>query len=69
MQLRIPFQISNFNYGKNEYCKNKTKISLPAQYSMPFPDKHPEVLYIILSIKLYIGNDMYKGHFVFNVLK
>ena len=68
MKLRISLQRSKFNYEKNEYCKNKTKIALPAQYSMYFPDKHVEVLYIIISIKLHIGNDMYKGHYVCAVL-
>ena len=52
---------------KNIFCKNKTKIALPAQYSMPFPDK-PEVLYILVSIKLHIGNDMDKGRYVCDVL-
>ena len=60
MQLIISLQRSNFNFEKNEYCKNKTKIVLLAQYSMSFSDKYPEVLYIIVSIKLHIGNDMYK---------
>ena len=68
MQVRIYLQRSNFNYEKNEYCKNKTKISLPAQYSMSFPDKHPELLYIIVSVKLHIGNDMDKGHHVCDIL-
>ena len=68
MQLRISLQRSNFNYEKNEYCKTKTKIFLPAQYSMSFPDKHPEVLYILVYIKLHIGNDMDKVHYVCNVL-
>ena len=35
---------------------------------MSFPDKHPEVLYIIVSIKLHISNDMDKGHYVCDVL-
>ena len=35
---------------------------------MSFLDKHPEVLYIIVSIKLHIVNDMYKGHHVCDVL-
>ena len=68
MQLRISLQRSDFNYEKNEYRKHKTKISLPAQYSMSFPDKHPEVLDSIISIKLPIGNDMDNGHYVFDVL-
>ena len=68
MQLTISIQRSNFNYEKNEYCKNKTKIALPAQYSTSFPDKHPEVLYIIVSNKLHIGNNMNKFHYVCDVL-
>ena len=50
---------------------NNAKIkqtALPAQYSMSFPGKHAEVLYIIVSIKLHIGNDMDKGHYVCDVL-
>ena len=56
MQLRIYLQRSNFNDLKSKFCKNKTKIALPAQYSMSFPDKHPEALYILVSLKLHIGN-------------
>ena len=68
MQLRISLQISNYNFEKNLFCKNKTKIALPDQYYMSFPDK-PEVLYILVSIKLHIGNDMDKGHYVCDVLE
>ena len=53
---------------KTNSAKIKTKISLPDQYSNSFPDKHPEVIYILVSIKLYIGNDMDKGHYVCDVL-
>ena len=35
---------------------------------MYFPDKHPEVLYIIVSIKLHICNDLDKGHYVCDIL-
>ena len=35
---------------------------------MPFLDKHPEFLHILVSIKLHIGNDMDKGHYVCDVL-
>ena len=66
MQLRISLQRSNFNF-ENVFCKNKLKIALPDQYSMSFPD-NPEVLYIIVSIKLHIGNDMDKGHYVCDLL-
>ena len=68
MQLIISLQISNFNYEKNEFLENKTKIALPAQYSMSFPDQHPELLYITVYIKLHIGNDIYNGQYVCDVL-
>ena len=68
MQLRIFLQISEYKFEKNVYCKNKTKIALPAQYSMSFPYKYAEVLYILVSIKLHIDNDMDKGHYVCDVL-
>ena len=64
MQLRISLQRSNFNYEKTNSTK---KIALPDQYSMYFPD-NPEVLYILFYIKLHIGNDMDKGHYVCDVL-
>ena len=35
---------------------------------MFFPDRHPEVLYILVSIKLHIGNDIDMGHCVCDVL-
>ena len=35
---------------------------------MSFPDKHPEVLYILISIKHHICNDMDKGHYVCDLL-
>ena len=35
---------------------------------MSFPDKHPEVIYIFVSIKLHIGNDMNKGRYFCDVL-
>ena len=57
MQLRISLQRSNYNMENSAYCRNKTKIALPDQYSMSFPNNR-EVLYIIVSIKLHIGNDM-----------
>ena len=34
---------------------------------MSFPD-NPEVLYILVSIKLHIANDMDKGHYVCDLL-
>ena len=68
MQLIISLERSNFNFEKDEFWKNKTRIALPDQYSMSFPDKHLELLYIIVSIKLHIGNDMDNGIFVCDVL-
>ena len=41
---------------------------LKAQYSISFLDKHPEVLYILVYIKLYIGNDIDEGLYVCDVL-
>ena len=52
---------------KNEFCKNKIKTAPPAQYYMSFPD-NPEVLYIIVYIKINIVNDTDKGHYVCGVL-
>ena len=62
MQLIISLQRSHYNVENNIFCKNKTKIALPAQYSMSFPDKHPEALYILVSLKLHIGNDIRLQH-------
>ena len=44
------------------------KISLQAQYSISFPNKHAEVIYILVYIKLHIGDDMNQGHYVCDVL-
>ena len=35
---------------------------------MYFPNKYAGAIYIIVYIKLRIGNDMYKGHYVCDVL-
>ena len=35
---------------------------------MSFPGKHAEVIHIIVSINLNIGNDMDKGHYVCDVV-
>ena len=53
---------------KMEYCKNTTKIALPAQYYMYFTDKNLRVLYTLISIKIHIRNDMDKGNYVCYVL-
>ena len=57
MQLRMSLQRSNHNILKNKNCKNKTKIALPAQYYTSCPN-NPEVLYILVSIKLHIIKNM-----------
>ena len=67
MQLRIYIQRSNYNMENNAYFKNKTKIARSAQYSMSFSNNR-EVLYIIVYIKLHIGNDVDQGHYVFDVI-
>ena len=51
----------------NAYCKNKTKIALPDRYSMSFPN-NCKVIYILVSIKIHISNDMDQGHYVCDVL-
>ena len=48
--------------------KYKKIKGLPAQYSIYFSGIDDEVLYIIVSMNLHIGNDMDKGHYVFDVL-
>ena len=68
MQLRIFLQRSDYNYERNEYFKNKRKISLPAQYYMSFPGIESEVFYILVSINLHIGKYMDKGNYVCDVL-
>ena len=67
MQLRISLQRSHYNVENNIFYKNKTKIALPAQYSMSFPNE-PKVIYILVSIKCHIGNDMDQGHYLCDVL-
>ena len=68
MQLIIFPQRSDYNYERDELEKNKTKVALTAQYSMFFTGKHAEVIYIPVSINIHIGNDMYRGHYVCDVL-
>ena len=68
MQLRGFLQRSENNFERNEYFKDTTKISPPAQYSMSFPGKQTGVLYILVSIQLHIGNDKDKGHYVCGLL-
>ena len=35
---------------------------------MSFPDKHAEVIYILVYTKLHIGNDIDKGHYACDLL-
>ena len=67
MQLRMSLQISHYNVKNKIFCRNITKIALPDQYSMSFQN-NPKVLYILVSIKLHIGNDMDQGNYVCDVL-
>ena len=67
MQMRISLQISHYNAENDTFCKNKTKIALSAQYSMSFP-KNPKLIYVLVSIKFHIGNDIDQGHYVCDVL-
>ena len=69
MKLRIFLQISEYNYETDELCKNKIKIYLPTQYSMSFPGIYAEELYILISFKLHIGNDMDKVYYVCEILE
>ena len=39
-----------------------TLVALPEQYSISFQDKHAELVCILVSIKLRIGNYMDSGH-------
>ena len=65
MQLRISLQRLNFNMKNITYCKKK--LALRAQFSMSFPNNY-EVLYILVSIKLHIGNNMDQGHYLCDVI-
>ena len=49
-------------------AKIKQKFPFEPKKYMSFPDKHPEVIYILVSIKLHIGNDTDKGHYICDVL-
>ena len=68
MQLIIFIQISEYNFQRNEFFKNKTKIAHPDQYSMHFPVTNAEVIYIIVSFKIHVVNYMDKVHYVCDVL-
>ena len=68
INLGIFLQRSEYTGIRYEYCKHKTKISLTLQYSMYFSDKHDEVVYIMISIKIHVGKDMDSGHYVWDIL-
>ena len=68
MQLRIFIKISEYNYERDEYCKNKTNISLPSQYSVSFTGIYSEVLYILVYIKLHIGKDIDKDQYACDII-
>ena len=68
MQIKILIQRSEYNGVRDEYCKNKTKFYLPSQYSIYFSGSHDEVVYIMVSIKIHVGEYMNGGHFVCDVL-
>ena len=67
MQLRISLQRSHYNVEKDTFCKNKTKIALSAQYFMSYSNDL-KVIYVLVSIKYHIGNDMYQGQYLCDVL-
>ena len=66
MQLRISLQRTEYNWETESFFKNK-KIALSAEYSLYRPND-PEVIYVLVSIKYHIGNDMDQGHFICDVL-
>ena len=67
MQLRISLQRTEYNVETDSFCKNKTKIALVAQYFLSCPN-NPKVIYVLVSIKYHIGNDLDKGHYICDVL-
>ena len=68
MQLRISLQRTEYNVETESFCKNKTKIALSEQYSLYRPND-PEVIYVLVSIKYHIGNDMDQGHYICDILE
>ena len=54
MNLRIFIHISEYNVGRDEYCKNKIKFVFPSQYSVSVLGKKNKVVYIVASIKLHV---------------
>ena len=63
MKIIIFLQISEYNSETDEYCKNKTNIFLPSQYSIPFLVINDEVVYNMVSIKIHVGEDVDSGHY------
>ena len=53
--------MSEYNFENKNITK---KNPPPSQYSMSFTGKHTEVVYIIVSINIIIGKDMYTVHYV-----
>ena len=68
MQIRTFLQIPAYNSDTDEYCKNKTNIAFPSQYSMTFSDSNDEVVYILVLIKIHVNNYINNGHYVRDVL-
>ena len=67
MQLRIPLQRTECNVETDSFYKNKTKIALSAQYFLSRPND-PKVIYVLVSIRYHIGNDMDQGQYICDVL-
>ena len=68
MQRRIFLQMLEYNSKRYEYCKNiKT---LPFHYIIIclFSGINDEVVYIIVSIKIHVGQDMDSGQYYCGVL-
>ena len=64
MNIIIFLQIPEYNFERDEYCKNKTKTALPSQYSMHFSDKHNVAVYILVAINIHVVNGMDGGNYV-----
>ena len=67
MQLKISLQRTEYNVETDNFCKNKTKIALAAQYFLSCPND-PKAIYVLVSIKYHIGNYLDQGQYVCDVL-
>ena len=67
IQLIIHIQRTEYNAETESFCKNITKIALSAQYFLSRPND-PKVIYVLVSIKYHIGNDMDQGHYICDIL-